>query len=141
MKNYLHSYRLLKSSWGIAIDVDASYTSIDDYSDKEHCIKLNAGIWFINKCTFLSKEELQCLMDGVLFIEHNIINSSEHKEKTLIEINDVQYSPTDYQIDGIKVAIIEWASIVFNFKLPLICTSFDKKLNKYLFSYPSKPVK
>ena len=132
-----YSYRVIKSSWGISIDIVGEYTSMSTYNDndKSFCQVVNSGLWLIVKDNNLSKNELKYLIDGLKMVSDLITSKSLYKNDTLVIISSVSYSLCDYQEEGLTPAVIKWAANMFNFEAPRKLVSFNKETNKYEFTY------
>lgn len=79
-------------------------------------------------------EDLPYLIKGLKIVQKQIVNSSIYK-MTLIVINSLQFSLCDFQEEGLTAAIIEWASVAFDFAAPIINVDFQKEKNKYIFDF------
>ena len=99
-------------------------------TDKD-IIKLNSNLYYINTCKFLNENEESFLKNGLTRIKDKIHSNSPFKN-TLITIKDIKFNPCDYQESGLEVAIIEWASNIFNFEKPEFNVTFDKTHKKYI---------
>ncbi|HEX9059664.1 MAG TPA: hypothetical protein VF941_05765 [Clostridia bacterium] len=135
MSSFNHTYRVIKSSWGIVIDVSGELTSISTYDNKSSCKMINSGLWCIITDERLSETEKKYLYDGLEMVGKAIASNSSYKNETLIIINSVTYSFCDYQEEGLTAAIIQWAANAFNFEAPKINVAFNKEHNKYEFNY------
>lgn len=135
MLSHNYSYSVLKSSWGIEIDIAGECTSMSNYVDNNACKNLDHGLWIIVKDDILLDIELEYLYKGLKMVSDSIISNSPYKSDTLIIINSVSYCFCDYQEDGLVPAIIYWAASLFNFEAPKIEVSFNKEANRYEFAY------
>jgi hypothetical protein len=57
----------------------------------------------------------------------------------VIEIESVDYVPTDYQPEGLEAAIIGWATEEFALPDPRVDITFDRASNRYVFKYRPTP--
>ena len=135
MELYKSSYRIIKSQWGIAIDITGEITLFDKDKEKGYR-KIDDGLW-IRIISILKCEEKEYIYTGLKDISKLIINASPYKNNTLIRIHAIDYNPCDYQIEGLIPAIYQWISGILTINTPKIETKFNKSLNKYEFIYSS----
>lgn len=124
-----HEFRILKISWGIAIDIDTRFTKKErGKTTTNHLVSVEREIEVdfsgLKNITDIQKE---FLVKGLQWVEEYLDVS------TIIKIHKLGYNLTDYQNEGLFYAIAEWASLAFNFQLPAYEVAFDKKENKYVF--------
>ncbi|MFY7669965.1 hypothetical protein ACOSP6_02640 [Tenacibaculum sp. MEBiC06402] len=72
------------------------------------------------------------LFEGLNWIRHDI------KKPLIITIHDLKQNFTDYQDEALFFAFAEWASTVFNFKLPCYEVTYDREESKYVFKIETK---
>lgn len=140
MIEHIYSIRKRESSWWINIKIIAEVENCKNIDFKDDLINVAEGIWlkYADK-TFIENEifcddDLPYFIKGLKLVQTEIKRNSVYDE-TLIVINSVQFNPSDFQEEGLIVAIIEWASKAFNFQPPTINVDFDKKNNKYIFDF------
>lgn len=137
MINYKHKYRVIKSSWGIAIDIDGAVMSITDFKDKDNCKEIYPGIWWFCEMDPLSQGEAShWLLKGLEILYNDILKYSPYKDGTLIIIKSYWFNMCDFQEEGLVAAIIEWVAKALNFDLPHIDVSFCKDTNRYEYFFP-----
>ncbi|HEX5404803.1 MAG TPA: hypothetical protein VFX16_21150 [Pseudonocardiaceae bacterium] len=83
----------------------------------------------------LTHPEIEQLCRGLLYV------SSEISEKTrgqLVSISliDVSYVESDFQPEGLAMAILRWAELEFELPDHEIGESFDRVSNRYFFDWP-----
>ncbi len=122
MKKSTSTFKILKSSWGIWLQITG--TSIPN-DNKEHLFKVN-----LNKLN-LFPEELEYINSGFEWIAPII--EKKTLLKSTIEITKIQMILTDYQKEGLFYGIVFWLSEHFNFEMPKFEYEFDRKMNKYVF--------
>src|SRR5579862_9135833 len=102
----VHKYRLLlKSSWGIAIDIDAEAAQLQS-SEKGIVLTVQANV---------RQDEIKFLKAGLQLVAPQILGRCSG---TRIVVNKIDYNPTDYQPEGIACAIAGWAAKNFGFEWP-----------------------
>jgi hypothetical protein len=131
-----YSYRLIKSSWGIAIDVTAECTSKSIFCKKNESVVVDIcpGLWGVIFDDRIPKNEVQFIWEGLRHICKSILTKSPYKNDTLITIHSVEFNFCDYQPEGLAPAIIGWAANALGFDEPELNVVFDKKENKYKFN-------
>jgi hypothetical protein len=128
-----YEYRVLKSTWGIAIDIEATYKILKTEPEIGQKISSRISLNLQVNDYVLLDEEKDWIIKGLKVVCEEIYSRINNSEYVLIIIHKIDYYPCDYQIDGLASAIIAWASQEFNFISPKIDIEFDKKANKYLF--------
>ena len=123
----LHKYRLLKSSWGIAIDID--FDIINYVEPDAH--KITDMTYLRIKEENLEEEIVKALILGIKDISTQLDNKDESKT---IVINKVIYNYAHFQIEGIYCAIQEGICKHIGISPPKVDVIFDKTKNKYIFS-------
>lgn len=136
-----YKYYIRKSSWGIYIVINASILQKEDNSE-HNCEQISPGLWVANSNTkpikgdqFIESDK-HYLWTGFKNVAEKIVENSPYKEKTLIILNYLIITLSDYQEEGLTPAIMEWASSAFNFESPRVEVNFNKECNKYEFFYP-----
>lgn len=135
MSLHKFSYRIMKSTWGIAIDMTAEVTSMSNYSDQNSCKKISNGLWSKILNNLIQSEEEDFIWYGLRLVSESIIKKSPHKTDTLILFHNIEYNPCDYQAEGLTAATIEWVSNALSIDVPKINVVFNKQLSKYEFEY------
>lgn len=123
--------RILKSSWGIAIDLQARAVLVKN--PPHGLLSASPRVWLDVRSIHLSDVDTNQLVRGLMMIAP-AIEDTARSEYVIIEVGRVRYTPTDYQPEGMAAAIIGWASEEFGLGSPAIDVYFDKKANRYVFS-------
>ena len=134
-----HTYYVCKSSWGIYVKLSAEYFDMDMGMDK-NAINVGKGIWlkFAEKPLLdgekFCQDDLPHLLKGLQIVEEQIRENSRFNN-TLIVVQSVQITLTDFQEEGLTAAIIEWAAKAFGFEQPVINVQYDRDGNRYIFDF------
>lgn len=130
-----YSFRTIKTSWGIAIDIIAECASKNKFpSDSENSIvSIVPGLWGVILDKRLPNNDIQFIWKGLKNISQLILSNSTYKDDTLIIIHSIDFNFCDYQPEGLTPAIIGWAANSLGFAEPLIEALFDSNENKYNF--------
>jgi len=134
MELYKSSYRMIKSQWGIAIDIAGEVTSFDQYQNKDLCEKISDYIW-LRFLISLDCEEQKFIRYGLFRVAESINQVSPYENDTLIIFHSINYNPSDYQQEGLTAAVYKWVTDVFKIAMPEYSVSFSRSHNKYEFNY------
>jgi hypothetical protein len=53
-----------------------------------------------------------------------------------VHIEEISYNETDFQLEGLAMAMATWASEVTGRPMPEIPVFFDRAINQYVFDWP-----
>ncbi len=129
-----YSFRCIKASWGISIDILADCKQKSLHEKKEF-VNLAPGLWATILCNNIPDDEMEFLWKGLQYVGNSIINNSPFRNDTLIVIYSIEYNYCDFQPEGLLAAIIGWAAQEFQFKEPDVNIFFDIARNKYVFNF------
>lgn len=132
MQETTSSLKILKSTWGISIQLTALHKESNLVSSKYFItdrIGLNNNLIGIR----LSEKEIIMLISGLRWVSEEIENKIEGNKSIVIELVKLELADTDFQEEGLYYGIAKWASDHFHFSLPHYSVNFDKKDNKYIF--------
>lgn len=125
------AFRSLQGSWGIAIDLTAqAFAGAPETNAAE---PVGTHIW-LAVSTPLPEADRRSLLAGLASVASRI-DAVTNKADFLIEVQRVQYTPTDYQVEGLAAAIIGWACEEFQLGPPGTSVTFDPEKNRYHISY------
>jgi hypothetical protein len=129
-------FRVIKWSWGIAIDILARALPGGPILPED--IPVGTRTW-IRILPPLSQEARDSLVAGLGRVSP-LIEQAVPEGPIVIEIERVDYVPTDYQPEGVEAAIIGWATEEFTLPDPSVDITFDRASNRYIFEYhPTGP--
>ncbi|WP_437735372.1 hypothetical protein [Sorangium sp. So ce1335] len=133
------SYRVIKSSWGIRIDLTADVARLEGVADS--AIEIAPGLWFVNEDAHLDRDEEEFLKRGVQLVAADILSSSAFTAPSLVRVTRVWFVPTDYQPEGLTCAMAAWAAERFGFSIPKIDVRFSRQENRCIFNFerPGEP--
>ena len=125
-------YILLKSSWGIAVTIDMIEIRHDlpmgsDYKINDKIILRAKGFKHLTVeqvCYWVGKgiEDLATSISAKLPDQHIIY-----------DLRSVDFSYTDFQLEGLYCAAQGWLGQYYDFEFPDMNVFFDKIKNKYVF--------
>lgn len=134
-----YNYKLFKGRWGISITIYGEV--IEKKVFKEDCIVVRDNIYLSFSKDPLIKNELFCEEDrNVIFkalnmVAEDIVLHTQCYDGIVIQICSLQYDVCCYQEEAMVVAMLNWCSQVFSFKLENIESIFDNSLSKYVFEF------
>src|SRR5207245_1886673 len=103
-----YTYRLLKdASWGIVITLGGDL--LPGAILPPHALKISEAVWLdIDVGWRPSEEEVGFLKLGVNLVADEIERTCEGKLPIVVRVTGLQYTPSDYQPEGLAAAIAEW---------------------------------
>ena len=134
-----YNYKLFKGRWGISITIYGEV--IEKKVFKEDCIVVRDNIYLSFSKDPLIKNELFCEEDrnaifkALNMVAEDIVLHTQCHDGIVIQICSLQYDVCCYQEEARVVAMLNWCSQVFGFKLENIESIFDNSLNKYVFEF------
>lgn len=134
-----YNYKLFKGRWGISITIYGEV--IEKKVFKEDCIVVRDNIYLSFSKDPLIKNELFCKEDrnaifkALNMVAEDIVLHTQCHDGIVIQICSLQYDVCCYQEEAMVVAMLNWCSQVFGFKLENIESIFDNSLNKYVFEF------
>jgi hypothetical protein len=125
--------RLLKASWGIAIDLSARRLLVDTPPSGLRG-RLADRLWLDVTATGLTATEVEQILRGLDAVAEQL-ETAAFGHHSIIEIRDVTYPATDYQAEGLAAAIIGWVSEDLDCPQPPIDVQFDRTANRYRITF------
>lgn len=133
-------YRVFQSSWGIYVKMDCQVVWRLNPLNDPNFIPVCENIYLELSPMYNSeyrlgilKEEIESLMQGVMMVRESLINLFP-KGQLVINVEVLQFSDTDYQIDALAYVMAGWLGTNFNFPYPQPDVKYDKAKNRYIFS-------
>ena len=146
----IHKYRMIKTSWGIAIDIYGRVCDYDVLGDNkiflENVVKIcdEISILFLpdknekvgpnESYNQMHPDDYHYLLEGLKKVSQDILRYTKYKN-TLIIINRMEYNLCDFQEEGIVAGIMEWAAKAFGFESPKIEAIYQKEVNRYIYKF------
>jgi hypothetical protein len=130
-----YNYRLLKgASWGIAIKVVGEV--LPGAVVPPGASKISEEVWLqVDVGWQPSEEEVGFLQQGLHLVTKELERSCSGRTPILVRLTGLQYNPTDYQPEGLAVAIAEWAAQACGFSKPEVPVVFDRTRRRYVFAF------
>jgi hypothetical protein len=123
--------RILKASWGIAVDLRAR--AILSKEPRSDLLNASSRVLLDVRHVQLPVIDVEQLLRGLTTMAA-AIETKEPSDYVVIEVDEVTYTPTDYQPEGLAAAMIGWVSEEFDLDSPIRDVHFDQGVNKYVFS-------
>lgn len=124
--------RILKSTWGIAIDLQAQSRILDEVPGG--LIKAGERTWLDASKIKLGDQDISQLASG-LSLASPMIERQHGSGHVVVDVLHVDYAPTDYQAEGMAAAMLGWAAEEFDLDSPQVEVEFDKEANRYVFCW------
>ena len=137
-----YNYKLFKGRWGISITIYGKVFEKKYFNEEYIAVRDNVYLSFSKKP--LLKNELFCEEDrnaifkALNMVAEDITLHTQFCDGTVIQICSLQYSLCYYQEEAMVVAMLNWCSRAFGFKLEDIESKFDYNLNKYVFNISAR---
>jgi hypothetical protein len=126
--------RVLKSTWGIAIDLTAEVSEFPPAAVATFVTpRVSLSLGSVRRA--LSAREAGFLVSGLRRVAADIESAVPDSEPIIINVLDVGFVETDYQPEGLEAAMIGWSAEQFGFEPPEITVEFDNDVNRYVFSF------
>lgn len=130
-----HLYRLIKSSWGIRISITAEV----HFRCQMDALQTGPGspVWIARGTSEgkLSDADIRELAKGLNYVASEI-SDKVGGGRVHVMITDVAYVESDFQVEGLAVAMCRWAEAEFNLMHHEIVESYDRSTNRYTFEWP-----
>jgi len=126
------AFRLLKSTWGIAIDLQGQA----QFRREAPSALILAGerTWLDASRIKLADPDITQLASGLSHASP-MIERQHASGHVVVQVRRVEYTPTDYQPEGMAAATFGWAAEEFDLELPQVEVDFDKEANRYVFRW------
>ena len=126
----LVKYRAIKSMWGIAIDIEATHKVIDKNNPVgDRCIHITNGHYLVLHTKFLT-EHISMIIKGL-----SLALSELTDFKVLVEVQNIEYSLSDFQLEGLAAAFYKWCIVRFDMKnTDELEYYFDSENNRYVYN-------
>jgi hypothetical protein len=123
--------RILKGSWGISIDLRARAVLSENPDpgllDAGHHLLLDL------RSLRLPPADIEQLLSGAKLMAAEI-EAKAPAPYVIIEVDQVVYTPTDYQPEGMGAVIVGWLCEEFGLESPIKDVHFDRTANRYVFA-------
>lgn len=148
----VHKYRVLKTSWGIAINIYGNVYDYDKYiqdydiSISENFFNICDGIYVFfepeenvnvgphDSYNQMHSDDYPYMIEGLKKVSEQIKVNSQFKN-TLIVITRLEMSLCDFQEEGLIAGMMEWAAKAFEFECPSIDVKYLRDINRYVYDY------
>lgn len=127
-------YKLLKTSWGVRISITAQ-AEFQEGAEGER-VDPSGPVWISlgEAIVKLPEEFKRKLSDGISASAPGISRSVGGRPVT-VRVEELGFVETDFQVDGISVAMCRWSEEEFGLPRRRIDESFDRATNRYVFDW------
>ena len=130
----IYKYRVLKSGWGIAVDLLTTF-SLDE-SGSVDAVRIIPGLWIDIIAKDCSTSDRAALIRGLRMIADRVKTEGTRSDcDVLITVKEIEYTLTDFQDEGLTCAIIKWSEREFGLAIPDIPVTFNRARNRYDFDF------
>ncbi|GAA2250087.1 hypothetical protein GCM10010145_16830 [Streptomyces ruber] len=127
-------YKVLQSSWGIRIAITATAELQAGREEERLASDLPVWLAFAGSAAELSPLDKERLAEGLSSVAFEVSRRVDGRPVT-VTVGEVSYVESDFQIEGLSVAMCRWAEAEFNLPQRQIIESFDRVANRYLFDW------
>jgi hypothetical protein len=114
---YFSKYRVLKSSWGIVIDIKGNIEEINSTENEFQIAE--------KSLTPAEKEQVKRALKS--------LSDNFHGKKYSICLQEITFNDCDFQIEGLYWACRDWLSKALNIKVNDPEVTYNAKARKYIF--------
>lgn len=125
-----YHFKILKSTWGISINLiaeDLPYMPF--YND----YKVINGVFLRIGLPFKIHEVEKDFIVAAILRLSDQIHERIYGQEIVIQITDIEFDHTDYQPEGLYMAMLGWLSKRYDIPLPVIDITYNSDLRKYEF--------
>ncbi|MEX2986045.1 hypothetical protein [Streptomyces sp. C36] len=136
-------YRLLRGPWGIWIELTASATVTAGPPARGE--QVTDGVWLDagpvlthpptdREGKRLSPAEAAWLHHG-LTLAAPALTAAAPGPHTLVTVHRVRFPETDYQLEGLAAALLQWTEQEFDLPPHPLPVAFDRPANRYVYAW------
>lgn len=126
-------YRTLMSSWGVWISITASFEVVDSREGSELDGGDVSSLNFAFTAATLPEDYKVALEAGWQSVLPDVMRTVGGQVELTVE--EVCFVDTDFQPDGLPVAMIRWAEHAFDLDVRPVQVAFDRDANRYSFRW------
>ncbi|MGW1716721.1 hypothetical protein [Streptomyces sp. NPDC002156] len=127
-------YRLLKTSWGVRVSITAQAEIREGAEGGRVDPSVPVWIAFGEVVAELPETFREKMREGLSVVADEISGSVLGRPVT-VTVSELSYVESDFQIEGISVAMCRWAEEEFVLPRRRIEESFDPATNRYVFDW------
>ena len=133
MRNVVFFYRE-RVAWGVRVSLTAEAVLSRSTPEKGH--PAAGRVWFDAGSVALSDLSIDYLRKGVHLVG-NALNVALDGQYALISFDAVDFSLTDFQLEGLTAAMVMWLADEFDIQRPGLHVHFDRQQYRYVFEWDS----
>ncbi|MEV7365472.1 hypothetical protein [Streptomyces sp. NPDC091299] len=127
-------YRLIKSSWGIRIAITARVEQRVTVEGVR--ISPREDLWLeFRSLSMLAESEKDAVVKGLRYVSHEIAEKVG-SQTLVVVIESISYVESDFQLEGLSVAMLRWAEVEFGLQVHEVVETFSRESNRYIFEWP-----
>lgn len=127
-------YRLIKSSWGIRIAITAR---VEQRASVEGVrISREDQLWLeFPSGSMLTDPEKDEVAKGLRYVSREI-TAKIGSHAVVLVIESISYVESDFQLEGLSVAMLRWAEVEFGLQAHEVVETFSRESNRYIIEGP-----
>ena len=129
-----YRYRMIQTSWGVAVDLTGRLAAVD--SPESSVLTLKHGFSVAGVPGWLTDEERDFLRKGFDIAGPTLLAGSSFGARSLLVIEELWFNPCDFQPEGLTCAAIGLVEALTGEKILEVPVSFDAATNRYEFRFP-----
>ncbi len=127
----IHTFRysLIRAAWGIQVEITGQLVPglVGDTP-----AQAGENLWLSCSSKFTTVAEFDALVVGAMRMAPEVQPRLGNQLSTVV-VSNIEYIETDFQVEGLSMAIIGWLIEEFDLEPPKIDISFNRELNQYVF--------
>lgn len=129
-----YDYKIIKGSWGIAVGLHVDCQRPQSLPPDAQEVAKQLWLWVDQATWRPTPREWDALRLGVNLVADPLAHAGQLP--LLVRVLKVEYRPTDYQEEGLTLALANGLSQEFGLEPPDIPVRFDRAINRYVFEDP-----
>lgn len=129
-----YTYTVIKSAWGVRIVITAEVHLREGNEEERVVPEFSVWLRFCPSVAELPLDYQEKLEQGLGTVTAGISRATKGNPVT-VTVKEVSYVESDFQSEGIPVAMCRWAEDAFNLPARKITESFDHTANRYHFTW------
>jgi hypothetical protein len=125
-------FKVLRSSWGIWISITAKVRYGDPVDRSADGGGATTTLEFSGAAAGLALDHVDALRAGWTTVAADVVR--RHRRAVHVTVDDVTFVETDFQVEGLAVAMCRWAENQFGLRAREIDVVFDAEENRYRFT-------
>lgn len=131
-RRFSHTYKILTSFWGIRIAITA--TVLTDTDRRSGRGGSGVEVKFSDSAAALPSQYRSEIASGLARCEAEIVELVD-EGRVVVDVERVSFVESDFQVEGLSIAMCRWAEAAFELTPRQISETFDRAANRYVFEW------